>query len=205
MARERWGACIVAVVLAGMVAACGDRPATMGEGDEAAPGGSTETVAATPAAASEVVAGAVRNAIVENKTVLIEFGASWCTWCTNFQNFVHSPDAGRVMADNFVVVNLVVREAEDKRALEHPGGSELMAAWGGAEAGLPFYVFLDADGSKIADSNAMPDGSNIGYPVSATEIERFMNLLDRTAPRLTPTDRATVLAYLEREGGQISN
>jgi hypothetical protein len=84
------------------------------------------------------------------------------------------------------------------KALEHPAGSELMTTWGGAESGLPFYVFLDADGSKVGDSNAMPDGSNIGYPVTPVEIAEFMRLIDRTAPRLDPADRATVLAYLEQ-------
>ena len=151
-----------------------------------------------PPAAQDVVADAVRQARAGGKAVLIEFGASWCTWCTNFQNFVHSPDAGRVITDNFVVETLVVREDDDKKALEHPGGSDLMAEWGGAEAGLPFYVFLDADGKKVGDSNAMPDGGNIGYPVTAVEIERFMSLLDETAPRLTSADRSTVRAYLER-------
>jgi thiol:disulfide interchange protein len=152
----------------------------------------------TPPPARDVVAEAVRTAGAEQKGVLIEFGASWCIWCTNFQNLVHSPDAGRVMTSNFVMVNLVVREAGGKEALEHPGGAELMTEWGGAKSGLPFYVFLDAAGAKVADSNAMPDGSNIGYPVTAVEIARFMGLLDRTAPRLTPVDRATVLAYLEK-------
>ena len=62
--------------------------------------------AQTPPPAADVVAAAVKRAQAENKSVLIEFGASWCTWCRNFEAFVRSPDAGPILAKNFVVVNL---------------------------------------------------------------------------------------------------
>jgi thioredoxin-related protein len=155
----------------------------------------------TPPRAETVVREAVEQARAEGKIVLIEFGASWCKWCTNFQNFVQSAEVGGIIADNYVVAKLVVREEdEDKKRLEHPGGSELMARWGGAESGLPFYVFLDASGAKIADSNAMPEGKNIGFPYTADEIDRFMGLLDKTAPRLNAQRRGQVLAYLRKMG-----
>jgi thiol:disulfide interchange protein len=192
--RDRPGVLGFLMLLA-MTVSCGERPVSDAAG-AAAPGAASAS-SPTPPPAREVVADAVRTARAESKAVLIEFGASWCTWCTNFQSFVSSPDAGRVITDNFVVVNLVVREEDQDKALEHPGGGDLMATWGGAESGLPFYVFLDAEGTKIADSNAMPDGGNIGYPVTALEIERFMALIDETAPRIVPADRATVLAYLQ--------
>lgn len=154
--------------------------------------------APAPAPASAVVAGAVTTAKSSGRHVLIEFGASWCVWCRNFQAFVQSPDAGPVIAANFVVVNLVVRESDDKKALENPGGDVLMEQWGGAKSGLPFYVFLDDSGHEIADSNAMPGNANIGFPAVPKEIDAFMGLIDRTAPKLTPAGRATLAAYLTR-------
>src|SRR5262245_59813545 len=131
-------------------------------------GGSVTAGAQTPPPAADVVAKAVARAKAENKAVLIEFGASWCTWCRNFEAFVKSPDAGPVLADQFIIVNLTVRERDGKQVLENPGGSELMDSWGGAKSGLPFYVFVDATGKKVADSNAMPDGTNIGFPAIPT-------------------------------------
>jgi hypothetical protein len=154
--------------------------------------------AQAPAPATDVVAAAVKRAQTENKAVLIEFGASWCTWCRNFEAFVKSPDAGPVLARNFVVVNLVARERGDKTSLENPGGNALMDRWGGAESGLPFYVFLDATGTRVADSNAMPDGTNIGFPAVPLEIKAFVGLMDKAAPRLASADRATLEQYLVR-------
>lgn len=154
--------------------------------------------AQTPASAADVVAAAVKRAQAENKSVLIEFGASWCTWCRNFEAFVKSPDAGPILAKNFVIVNLVVRERDDKTSLEHPGGNALMDRWGGAQSGLPFYVLLDRAGTKVADSNAMPDGTNIGFPAVPQEIKAFVGLMDKAAPNLVVADRGVLEQYLVR-------
>jgi thiol:disulfide interchange protein len=155
-------------------------------------------LAQTPPAASDVVAAAVARARAERKSVLIEFGASWCTWCRNFEAFVKSPDAGPVLARHFVVVNLTVRERDEKKKLEHPGGSALMDQWGGGKSGLPFYVFLDRTGRKVADSNAMPDGTNIGFPAVPEEIQAFVALMDKAAPGLMSANLDVLEEYLLR-------
>lgn len=160
--------------------------------------GGWPAAAQIPAPAVDVVAAAVKRARAERKAVLIEFGASWCTWCRNFEAFVKSPDAGPVLARHFVIVNLTVRERDEKKALEHPGGGALMDEWGGAASGLPFYVFLDAASMKVADSNAMPDGGNIGFPAVPAEIRAFIGLMDRAAPTLSAADRDVLDSYLVR-------
>jgi thioredoxin-related protein len=156
------------------------------------------TSAQTPPAAAEVVAKAVAQAKAANKAVLIEFGASWCTWCRNFEAFVKSPDAGPILAEHFVIVNLTVRERDDKKVLEHPGGDVAMDRWGGAMSGLPYYVFLNGAGDKVADSNAMPDGTNIGFPAVPDEIRAFIALMDKAAPTLPVAKRDVLQAYLVR-------
>lgn len=149
--------------------------------------------------ATEVVAAAVKQAAAQKKVVLVEFGASWCVWCKSFDAFVHAPETARTIGDNFVVVNITVQErAEDKKLLENPGGEALMDAWDGTDAGLPFYVFLDASGGKIADSNVMKDGSNVGFPGNDEEVRVFTGLLDATAPRLTAGGRQAITAYLKK-------
>jgi thiol:disulfide interchange protein len=156
----------------------------------------TSAPTAAPESADALVSRAVVEARADRKVVLIEFGASWCVWCRHFQDFVHAPAVRDIITDNYVLVNLTVQEREDKVALENPGGAEAMATWGGANAGLPFYVFLDATGAKIADSNAMPGGQNIGFPATPVERDAFLGVLAKTAPRLDVSRRAALRGYL---------
>ena len=157
-----------------------------------------QSAGASPPAARAVVAAAVKKAAAEKKVVLVEFGASWCTWCRSFDAFVHAPGTAKILADNFVVTNLTVQERGDKKPLENPGGEELMTEWDGLDAGLPFYVFLNATGGKIADSNVMKDGSNVGFPGTPEEVDAFMGLMQATAPRLTPANGAALRTYLTK-------
>jgi thiol:disulfide interchange protein len=156
-----------------------------------------QQISQRPAPASAVISAALKAATADRKVVLIEFGASWCTWCRRFDAFVHAPEVASIVAANFIVVNLVVQERDDKKPLENPGGQDMMNAWGGAKSGLPFYVFLDGSGKKIANSNAMPDGGNIGFPGTAKEVGAFLGLLDKTAPRMSRGDRAKIASYFE--------
>ena len=97
------------------------------------------------------------------------------------------------------MARLDVQESGAKKlSLENPGAGELMASLGGARSGVPYYAILNEEGKKIADSNAMPGGGNIGYPAIPTEILAFRNLLKRTAPRLTDDELVPLAAYLQR-------
>src|SRR4051794_25542315 len=153
--------------------------------------------APTPTA-DTIVTSAIKTAASGKKVVLIEFGASWCTWCRSFDAFVHAPEVQQIVANNYVIANLTVQERDDKKALENAGAQDRMNEWGGAKSGLPYYVFLDRTGRKIADSNAMPDGSNIGFPGTPQELQAFMSLLDKTAPEMTKPERAAILDYLNK-------
>ncbi len=69
---------------------------------------------------------------------------------------------------------------------------------GAARSGLPFYAFLDKNGRRIADSNVMPGGANIGYPATAQEIQVFEGLLRQTARRMSAAQRAQIVSYLKK-------
>jgi hypothetical protein len=49
---------------------------------------------------------------------------------------------------------------------------------------------------------AMPKGGNIGYPATAEEIETFVGLLPRAAPRMTRAQRAAIADYLTAHAPQ---
>ena len=151
-----------------------------------------------PLPAQEVVDAAVKKARASKKSTLVLFHASWCGWCRRLDAALNDPDVRKIIGDSYVVVHLDVMEHDDKKALENPGGNTLMADYGGENSGLPFYVFLDAKGKKIADSNAMPKDQNIGYPAAPEEIEAFEKLLKQTAPRLTDAQRGKIVAYLKK-------
>jgi len=89
-----------------------------------------------------------------------------------------------------VPLKLVAQESEQNKALENPGAGELMDKWGGAKSGLPFLVFLNGKREKIADSNRLPGGKNIGCPSSAEEIAEFDRLLHEAAPGMAQDQRA---------------
>jgi hypothetical protein len=106
------------------------------------------------------------------------------------------PEFKKMFDDNYLLVKLDVLENGSKKSLENPGGAEVMKDLGGEKSGLPYYAFLDAKGKKLADSNVMPNEQNIGYPGSPEEIQAFMDLIHKTAPRWSDSDRDKLKAYL---------
>ena len=151
-----------------------------------------------PEKADVVLKAALQQAGGANKSVLLIFHASWCGWCKRLDAVLDNPDIKRIMNDHYVITHLVVMENGAKKALENPGGNEMMEEFGGAKSGLPFYAFLNGEGKKIADSNVMPKDQNIGYPGTPEEIVAFEKLLKRTAPRMTDEQRGPVVAYLQK-------
>lgn len=152
-----------------------------------------------PATAAEVLNGALETARAEQKNVLIHFGASWCTWCMHLDAMLESAEVGKLFHDNYVITHLTIQESKDKLALENPGAQEMVDAAGANGAGIPVYVFYDRSGSPLATSMAMPDGANIGHPVTPEEIQAFVGLLEKTAPRMTAVQRQQVSDYLAKQ------
>ena len=154
--------------------------------------------AAVPSA-DDVLNAAFAQAKAEHKNVLVHFGASWCVWCKHLDAMLESPEVGGIFHDNYVIAHLTILESDDKKALENPGAEAVVERSIGKIDGVPFYMFYDDDGHRLATSLAMPDGSNIGHPVAPEEITAFLGLLEKTAPHMTPADRDKVAAYLSKQ------
>lgn len=161
--------------------------------------------ATRPAPAQSLVDAAVQTAAAEHKAVLVTFGASWCGWCHRFHAFLVDTGVGPIMAAHYVTVSLVTEELPANAALENPGSEAMMKAMGGAASGLPFFFVLDSTGRKIADSNIMPNGTNVGHPYEPEEVAAFDQLLVRTAPRMASAERARIRAYLDRIAGRSAS
>jgi thiol:disulfide interchange protein len=158
---------------------------------------------ATPQPAQTLVNEAVAEAGAQHKNVLVYFSASWCGWCHRFTTFLASPDAGKLMHDNFVIVRLDALESKDKVAQENPGADDLLKKMsGGAPTGIPFYFVLDGSGKKIGDSLIMPGHGNVGHPSEPQEVVAFVKQLATIAPRMTPAQRKEIGAYLDEMAGR---
>lgn len=151
-----------------------------------------------PEQAAVIIKASVQQAGESNRNVLVIFHASWCGWCKRLDAALGQPEIKAIIDAHYVVTHLDVMESETKKALENPGGNELMKEYGGEKSGLPFYVFLSSEGKKIADSNALPKNQSIGYPASAEEIAAFGDLLKQTAPRMSDEHRGQIIAYLQK-------
>lgn len=149
---------------------------------------------------------AVAKAHAEKKGVLIKFSASWCGPCIAFDRFLNdTTGVGAIMHKHFVVVGMTALENPPKDVLNTPGALQLAAEMGGnleRDTGIPYFFMLNDDGQKTGDSKHMPDNSNIGDPESTIEVESFDRLLQVTAPKMTPAERARVKAFLDKAGGR---
>jgi thioredoxin-related protein len=151
---------------------------------------------AEPAAptADQALAPAKAKASAEQKAIFLHFGASWCVWCKRLDAFLDRPEIKPVFEKYFIPVKLVVQENAKNKALENPGADSLRQQLGGATAGLPYFAFLDEKGEMIA--NSMLNGSNIGYPGEPNEIDYFLQMMKKAAPKMDDGDLKTIEAAL---------
>jgi thioredoxin-related protein len=139
-----------------------------------------------PIPATEIMNVAYKEAKSSNKNIFLIFQASWCGWCKRLEKVLETPEVKEIMEDNFIIARLDVLEREEKIAeLENPGGKEILIKYGGDNSGLPFYVFLDPKGNRLANSNVMPKNMNIGFPGTSEELDAFKSLLKKTSKKIT--------------------
>jgi len=149
-------------------------------------------LAETPAA-DQVMASAKAKAAGEQKTIFLHFGASWCVWCKRLDAYLNRPDIKPVFEKYFVPVKLVVQENANNKALENPEADKLCEKVGGP-SGLPFFAFLDEKGQLIVNSKL--NGNNIGYPGEPGEIDYFLQMMKKAAPKISEDDLKTLEAAL---------
>ncbi len=150
---------------------------------------------AAPPSAESVLAAAAKAGQPERKNILVVFHASWCGWCRKLEAVLSAPGAREVLDRHFEKVDLTVLERGEKQALENAGAEDLLASLAGKDAGLPFAAVLDRRSRKpIATSNLDGPGSNVGFPAKADEIDHFVGMLRKGAPRMTAAEAETVRA-----------
>jgi len=90
------------------------------------------------------------------------------------------PSTKDLFESNYVLASLDVQESGEKQKLENPNGEEWMAKYGGKDAGLPYFVFIDKDG-KVLENSLNEEKENLGCPSTAEEISSFIRKLQKTS------------------------
>ena len=158
------------------------------------------TPVAIPAPANHVLTLAEGQAKDQGKNVLVIFHASWCGWCKRLDEFMNNPQFKPVFDENIVVAKLTVLEDDKHKLLENSGGLEEMDVLGGRDAGLPLFAILDPTGKTIVTSMMSVDGQakpeNTGFPAKPEEINHFLSMMQKGAPKVTADQLKDMQAYL---------
>ena len=151
----------------------------------------------TPKAAKAIIVAAQVNAKKSHRAIMILFTESTCKWCKKFDLMMARPEFKKMFDANYVVVHLDVLEGgEGVRLYENPGGRDYLKSMGGEGSGVPFYAWTDAAGKMTANSNVSPGHANLGYPALPAQIELFMGIIKKTAPRWSAVDQKKLHDYM---------
>jgi len=127
--------------------------------------------------AREFLDDALQRAKEEDKRVIFQETANSCVPCHMLS---HLLDANRIWEQDYIWVKMDRRWA---------GAEEVMAEIrDDAERSIPWFAILDASGKKLATSNALESGANIGYPSGESGKAHFAHMLNTTRQRLTDAD-----------------
>jgi thiol:disulfide interchange protein len=86
---------------------------------------------------------ALKNAVTENKRVLLIFGANWCYDCHVLEQALHQGTAGSIVASSYLLVHVDIGEGDKNGDLADRYRIPLQ------QQGVPAVVVLRADGHVL--------------------------------------------------------
>jgi thiol-disulfide isomerase/thioredoxin len=159
-----------------------------------------------PEPAEKVMDDAYKLAAKENKSVMIVFHASWCSWCKKFEASVTDPTCKDFFEKHFVIRYLDIMERPEKQNIENPGAIDIFKKNGGDGGGIPFFLIYDKDKTLLADSKVRATGDgpekplqNIGCPTSDDELAAFVSILEK-ATKITEAEKTAIKTRFRKNG-----
>jgi thioredoxin-related protein len=94
------------------------------------------------------IAAAVKLAQIQHKHVLLQAGGNWCSWCIEFNRFVHADSSIDSLVNKcFVVYHLNwSKENENKAVFGKYGYPQRF--------GFPVFIILDENGNRLNTQNS---------------------------------------------------
>ncbi|HLX90801.1 MAG TPA: thioredoxin family protein [Puia sp.] len=94
------------------------------------------------------IAALVKIARIEHKHILLQAGGNWCSWCVEFNRFVHADGPiDSLLNKCFVVYHLNFSKENENRAI--------FARYGYPQRfGFPVFIVLDENGTRIHTQNS---------------------------------------------------
>ncbi|HLY71267.1 MAG TPA: thioredoxin family protein [Puia sp.] len=94
------------------------------------------------------IAALIKLAKIEHKNILLQAGGNWCSWCIEFNRFVHADSSIDSLINKcFVIYHLnYSKENENKSIFAKYGYPQRF--------GFPVFIILDGNGNKIHTQNS---------------------------------------------------
>ncbi len=136
----------------------------------------------------ELIAAALKEARLEGKHVLVEWGGNWCGWCYKLHDVFHNDKlVAPIVAEEYQLV--LVDSNTNRELMEHYGGKDTRFAY-------PHLTVLDADGKVL--TNQETGSLEIGPKHDPEKVASFLKEW-----RPAPVDAEQALtAALERAGSE---
>ncbi|MBS1948296.1 MAG: thioredoxin family protein [Bacteroidetes bacterium] len=98
--------------------------------------------------AEKDIADAVTKAKSEHKHVLLQAGGNWCSWCIEFNRFVHADSSiDSLLGKCFITYHLNFSPENENKSI--------FAKYGYPQRfGFPVFVILDGNGNRIHTQNS---------------------------------------------------
>ena len=141
-----------------------------------------------PLDARQLLDDALARARQENKRVIAQETATWCGPCKLLSRFLDKHR--RYWEKDYIWVKMDHRWHRAREIMKELRGE--------ADAGVPWWVILDADGKPLATSNNS-QGDNIGFPNGDDGRAHFRSMLEKTRIRLTDAEITALVDALQED------